>query len=64
MATTTKHRKTSRQNLLDHATGDICQTKIATRVTVRQRFMVQSQLMQNRGVQVVRVNFVLSRGEP
>lgn len=50
-----------RQNVLDHMAGYVCESESSTVVFVRQAFMVHSQQMQNRRVQVVEVNAVLDR---
>src|SRR5688572_11912895 len=47
------------QQLLHHFTGDIGQAKIASHVAVSQARMIKSQTMQERGLQVVNVDFVL-----
>ena len=41
------------QNILHHAAGDICQTKVAARVLISEFFVVQSHQIQDRCVQII-----------
>ena len=46
---------------MDNAAGDIRQSKIPPGVAIGQALMIQSQLMQDRGVQVVHVDLIVNR---
>ena len=49
------------KNVADHAAVHIGQTIVATTVTVRQLFVVDSHQVQNGRVQIVHVDFILDR---
>ena len=48
----------SGQYLLDHFTMNVGQTKIPPAVTVGQSFVIESQQVQDSGVQIVHVDFI------
>ena len=52
-----------RHNFLNHFARHIRQSKIATRVTIGQSFVVDSHQMQNRGMQIMNVNAIVNGAE-
>ena len=55
------HGHRLRQHIMHDISEDICQAKIAARMTVCQTLMIQSQSVQNSGVKVVHMDRILCR---
>src|SRR5262249_51909476 len=53
----------SSEELADHPSVNIRQSKIATRVAVCQAFVVEAEKVEERGVEVVNMDLVLDGGE-
>src|SRR5690349_7412143 len=53
----------SSQDVFHHAAGNVGQPKIAPAVAIRELLVVQSHLVQNRGVQIMHVNGILDHAE-
>lgn len=52
-----------RQDVVDNAAFDIGQPEVAAAVGISQFFVIEAELVQDCGVQVVNVDFVFNRGE-
>ena len=50
----------SGDDLIDHPPSHIGQAKVPARIPIRQPFVIQSEQMQDRRVQIVHVDFVLN----
>lgn len=51
------------QNVVNDAAFDVGEAEVATAVRVRQLFVVQAELVEDGGVQIVDVDFVFDGGE-